>query len=491
MLVDLSRLAASSSVQLSSSSSSSSCLSWVMTAATNMPPSNSNGSNSPMPGQRAPTKPLTIVGKSHRTPSIDAATAAAVGMATLSLAVNNANNNAIRVNSGGSSSAAIPMPNRNNKDERIDDSRSASLMSSSISSTFKSNASQFLKKYYCSKEDIPHELAEADLIDDYELGPVVGMGAFSIVRRAVNIYTSENVAIKIISKVDSENDVVDMVANETAVWSTVNHPNIIQLLRVIETRSEVCIVSELADGGSFLDYVVNSEQGHLNEDEARPLFRQLFSVLAECHRRGVVHGDVKPDNLLMSENNKSLKLCDFGLSFIIDRTKSPLFDDVAHTTDDYFTSHRGSISPKSATNPAGTPLYLAPEMIQTSPDAGTKSDMWSAGVTLYAALTGRYPFDDDFTPRLQHKILNSDFELPEHLSLESRDLISQLLNKNPILRPSADEVCQHPWFRDLNCGVLSPPFSLFSPVMSLPAASSNIGSIAFFGGGGGGGNSCL
>lgn len=442
---------------------------------------------------RSASKPVAIAGgKQHRrTPSIDAAAAAAVGLAALAVSstsasressscnlrshgqrcddggslgissntgsnginiVNHRNNNnsGNNNNKGSACLEALTEDNIDALDGAGDDKSSATQMSNSISSTFRGNASQFLQKYYSSKFDLPRELSESDLVDDYELGPVVGMGAFSIVRRAVNIHTGDKVAIKIISKADSENDVINMVANETAVWSTINHPNIIKLLRVIETRTDVCIISELAEGGSLLDYIVNAETGYLTEDEARPLFLQLFSVLAECHSRGVVHGDVKPDNILMTGDHKAIKLCDFGLSYIIDRTKSPLFDDSSSSSssgekEDYFS--RSSFHGPSSASLSGTPLYLAPEVIKVSSEAGTKSDMWSAGVTLYAALTGRYPFDDDFTPRLQHKILNSDFELPDHLSADARDLISLLLNKNPLLRPTADDVLRHPWLR--------------------------------------------
>jgi len=125
------------------------------------------------------------------------------------------------------------------------------------------------------------------------------------------------VAIKIIQKRGA--DVIQMVTNETAVWSSIDHNNIVQLICVVESQTEMCIVTEvccnnskkkkkrilkgdfsqLLYGGSFLDYIVDSEDGHLSEEEARPLFQQLFSVLHACHSRGIVHGDVKPENCIV------------------------------------------------------------------------------------------------------------------------------------------------------------------------------------------------
>jgi len=93
----------------------------------------------------------------------------------------------------------------------------------------------------------------------------------------------------------------------------------------------------------------------------------------------------------------------------------------------------------------GTPQFVAPEVLCVTPKSDVRSDMWSAGVTLFAALVGRYPFDDDFEPRLHQKILNDELEIPDTLSYEARDLIRSLLVKDPSKRLQAFEAERHPW----------------------------------------------
>ncbi len=134
----------------------------------------------------------------------------------------------------------------------------------------------------------------------------------------------------------------------------------------------------------------------------------------------VVHRDLKPENLLL-DSRGNIKLADFGLSNIM---------------------RDGHLLKTSC----GSPNYAAPEVISGKLYAGTEVDVWSCGVILYALLCGSLPFDDENIPNLFRKIKNGLFNLPNHLSPHSRDLISKMLIVDPLKRITIPEIRQHLWF---------------------------------------------
>src|SRR5690606_20456148 len=118
------------------------------------------------------------------------------------------------------------------------------------------------------------------------------------------------------------------------------HPYIVRLLRVLETRDELTLVLELHERGTLEDYVRASEHGRLREHEAGRFFAQLVSALAHCHACGVVHRDLKAQNVVLADDARSVRLIDFGLS----------------------TRHGGDEDAPLRTY-CGSPLYLAPEVL--------------------------------------------------------------------------------------------------------------------------------
>jgi len=149
-------------------------------------------------------------------------------------------------------------------------------------------------------------------------------------------------------------------------------------------------------------------------------FSKFISGVEYCHRNMVVHRDLKPENLLL-DSRGNIKLADFGLSNIM---------------------RDGHLLKTSC----GSPNYAAPEVISGKLYAGTEVDVWSCGVILYALLCGSLPFDDENIPNLFRKIKNGLFNLPNHLSPHSRDLISKMLIVDPLKRITIPEVRQHLWF---------------------------------------------
>jgi serine/threonine protein kinase len=159
----------------------------------------------------------------------------------------------------------------------------------------------------------------------------------------------------------------------------------------------------------------------LSETEARFFFRQIIAALAYIHSKGYAHRDLKPENLLL-DDNQCLKLIDFGLC----------------------AKPRGGMD-NLLTTCCGSPAYAAPELIAGRSYLGAEADLWSMGVLLYALLCGYLPFDDDNINLLYKKIQNGKYESPAWLSIESVQLLSELLQVDPKRRLTMQQLIYHPW----------------------------------------------
>lgn len=180
------------------------------------------------------------------------------------------------------------------------------------------------------------------------------------------------------------------------------------------------IVIELAAGGDLLSYV--RKRRTLKEDVAKSLFRQLVTALSYCHQKGIVHRDIKLDNLLLTIDGQ-VKICDFGVSKQI---------------------QPGEVM----TERCGTPAYIAPEVLQEKGYSGCKSDLWSAGVVLYAMLYGSVPFKANNMAELQDQIRAGDYQLKDTVPAPARDLISKILEIDPNKRLNTAQILSHPWMLD-------------------------------------------
>ena len=180
---------------------------------------------------------------------------------------------------------------------------------------------------------------------------------------------------------------------------------------------------EYASGGELFDYIVKHQR--VQEKEACKFFQQLLSGIEYTSRLNIVHRDLKPENLLL-DFDKSIKIVDFGLSN---------------------TYKKGELL-KTA---CGSPCYAAPEMIAGKKYNGTNVDIWSCGVILFALICGYLPFEDPNTSNLYKKILNADFQTPNYVSDDAKDLFHCILNTNPEKRYTIEQIRKHPWFNLVSC----------------------------------------
>eukprot|EP00057_Strongylocentrotus_purpuratus_P006172 XP_011660646.1 PREDICTED: hormonally up-regulated neu tumor-associated kinase homolog A-like [Strongylocentrotus purpuratus] len=150
----------------------------------------------------------------------------------------------------------------------------------------------------------------------YLLGPTIGEGSFAKVKEAMHVLVGEKVAIKIIDKKAAREDAYlhKTLRREAGLLQLLGHAHIVRLLEVMETDNNLYLVLELCGGGPLLDKVC--EKGGLEEGVARRYIKQVASAVYHMHQMGVVHRDLKVENLLLDDNDK-IRIIDFGLSNFI------------------------------------------------------------------------------------------------------------------------------------------------------------------------------
>ena len=178
-----------------------------------------------------------------------------------------------------------------------------------------------------------------------------------------------------------------------------HHKNIIKLFEVLETKNEIYMVMEYAQGGDLLTFMKNRRS--LQEPEARKIFRQIVNGLGHIHCRSVLHRDVKLDNILL-DSNGTIKICDFGISRIIFDSTSLIFEQ------------------------CGTPAYVSPEIMKDNGYSGFKSDVWSLGIILFALVCGQLPFKAASLLDLRDVIVKGKFVFPEKLSVEGGEKVTAI-----------------------------------------------------------------
>ncbi|XP_074565551.1 CBL-interacting serine/threonine-protein kinase 12-like [Curcuma longa] len=260
------------------------------------------------------------------------------------------------------------------------------------------------------------------LLGRYEVGRLLGHGAFAKVYHARHAETGESVAIKVLDKEKIlQSGLAAHTKREIAILRRVRHPNIVHLHEVMATKSKIYFVMELVRGGELFARVA---KGRLPEPAARRYFQQLVSAVAFCHARGVYHRDLKPENLLLDDRG-DLKVSDFGLSAVSDQMRQ---DGLFHTF-------------------CGTPAYVAPEVLARKGYDGAKADIWSCGVILFVLMAGYLPFHDHNLMLMYRKIQKGEFRSPRWFSADLLRLLSRLLDTNPATRITIPEIMDNRWFK--------------------------------------------
>ncbi|KAG6666301.1 CDPK-related kinase 5-like [Carya illinoinensis] len=267
----------------------------------------------------------------------------------------------------------------------------------------------------------------------YELGDEVGRGHFGYTCAAKfkkGELKGQQVAVKVIpkAKMNTAIAIEDVRREVTILRALTGHNNLVQFYDAYEDHNNVYIVMEFCEGGELLDRIL-SRGGKYTEDDAKAVMIQILNVVAFCHLQGVVHRDLKPENFLFTSKDESsqLKAIDFGLSDFV-KPDERLNDIV------------------------GSAYYVAPEVLHRS--YSTEADVWSIGVIAYILLCGSRPFWARTESGIFRAVLKADpsFDEPPwpSLSVEAKDFVKRLLNKDPRKRMTAAQALSHPWIKRSN-----------------------------------------
>ncbi|XP_064353129.1 serine/threonine-protein kinase SIK1 [Dromaius novaehollandiae] len=253
----------------------------------------------------------------------------------------------------------------------------------------------------------------------YDIERTLGKGNFAVVKLARHRVTKTQVAIKIIDKTRLDPSNLEKIYREVQIMKLLNHPHIIKLYQVMETKDMLYIVTEFAKNGEMFDHLTSN--GHLSENEARKKFWQILSAVEYCHSHHIVHRDLKTENLLL-DSNMNIKLADFG-----------------------FGNFYKSGEPLSTW--CGSPPYAAPEVFEGKEYEGPHLDIWSLGVVLYVLVCGSLPFDGPNLPTLRQRVLEGRFRIPYFMSEDCETLIRRMLVVDPTKRITISQIKQHKWMQ--------------------------------------------
>jgi protein-serine/threonine kinase len=232
------------------------------------------------------------------------------------------------------------------------------------------------------------ENAKRSKFGNYILGQTLGEGEFGKVKMGWKRDSTVEVAIKLIRRetLGSNSNRLAKIYREIQILRQLDHPNIVRLHEMVETDRHIGIILEYASGGELFDYILNHR--YLKDGPARKLFSQLISGVGYLHRKGIVHRDLKLENLLL-DRNKNIIITDFGFANTFD-PNDELGEEVEYRLGDKDfikslgldgsdASRRGDLMQTSC----GSPCYAAPELVVSdSLYTGRKVDVWSCGVIL-------------------------------------------------------------------------------------------------------------
>lgn len=265
--------------------------------------------------------------------------------------------------------------------------------------------------------------SEKSIKDYYAFVKTLGEGHFGKVLLAKDRRTREKFAVKVIRKDNTELRAQTLIQRELDILRLVNHQNVVRLYDLFDTQDKLYFVLEYMSGGALYE-VLSAHNVHFSEERASCILKNILQGLSYLHAKGIVHRDVKPENILTTAKQWPFtsKLADFGLSNFLDT---------------------GALESK-----VGTPYFCAREVV-TNETYGTKADLWSLGVVAYEMLSGRKPFEGSHTKSVLYAILDGRYHFPPHewanISIEARDFISRLICIDVERRMSANEALMHPW----------------------------------------------
>lgn len=257
-------------------------------------------------------------------------------------------------------------------------------------------------------------------IGKYTIIRDLGSGTYGRVVLATDTEGNE-VAIKMLAlKTIRSQKMATQVKREITIMKSIQHPHVVRLLEVLKTETHLLLVCEFVSGGDLFDRIVSTDR--LLESEAKHYFLQILDAVAFCHSKGIVHRDIKNENILVTQDN-DIKVTDFGLGRMFENASK---EELCETM-------------------CGTLNNVSSEIIKNEAYDGKAVDAWGLGVALYVMVAGYMPFDEEDMQLLHKKISDADFDMPEHFSPDLQDLMAHILVSDPKKRLTVPQIAAHAW----------------------------------------------
>ena len=306
------------------------------------------------------------------------------------------------------------------KEEKEKNNKKRTLSSSpyTIQTTINRNTNIYFNSSNKSKNKLSY----------YEIGKIIGKGAYAVVKICKNKITQEKFAMKIYEKKYlNDNIKKKCVAKEIEILKKLNHPNIAKLYDTIITDKYILLIQELVNGISLREYY-NTEirnQKDISEKKLKLLtliFKQIFSAFDYIHKKNIAHRDIKLENILLTENNE-IKIIDFGFGMYNPRNHLQNFF-------------------------CGTPNYMAPEIIMKKEYDGQMADVWSLGVLIYKLFCADFPFKGKDEKELYKQIIRGKYKIKEYVPDYVKNIIEKTMKVKPGQRITCEEILLSHWLKN-------------------------------------------
>jgi len=256
----------------------------------------------------------------------------------------------------------------------------------------------------------------ANFTRKYKLGPLLGKGGNASVYQGTRISDGATVAIKKIPKKNIHH-MVGKVPLEVALLQQLDDiPGVIHIIEYFDMGDSFALILE--NNGHYKDlFDIIVEEGHLDEDFSRSVFSQVVNAVIGCHCKGVLHRDIKDENIIIDTETMEAKLIDFGSGTNLTNASYSSFE--------------------------GTHVYAPPEWLEKQQYKGDEITVWELGILLYDMVCGNVPFLED------SQIMESKLVWPsdEYISDQLKDLVSRCLCHDPGERIGLMEILDHVWLK--------------------------------------------
>ena len=282
-----------------------------------------------------------------------------------------------------------------------------------------------LKKIYINENDntstdITERLNDSKknpqekIIGNYNIENVINKSITNKVVIAKHIITGEKVAIKILNKKSFIKDILSLkrIKKEVQILKMIKHENLINLLEIIENKNKIYLITDYYPN-QLLSLIIKNKK--LPETTALNYFNQIINGLYYLNKNGICHRNIRPDNLLLDEDNQKIKIIDFGLSTTY--SKNQLLNSLV-----------------------GEIIYAPPEMHLSEKYSGELIDIWKAGLVLYIMVCGYLPFSEEDEEKNINHIITGFYEIPSDISSNCAFIIKSCLQVDPNKRINFEQL---------------------------------------------------